>query len=106
MSKWKELIDNHEIIEEEVVREYQKPSMYHVVLLNDDYTPMDFVIEVLRKFFDMDSNKATDIMLAIHYKGKGRCGTYTAEVAETKVSQVSDYAISHQHPLKCVMEKV
>ena len=106
MSKWKELIDNHEVIEEEVVQEVQKPSMYHVVLLNDDYTPMDFVIEVLRRFFDMDANKATDIMLAIHYKGKGRCGTYTAEVAETKVSQVSDYAIEHQHPLKCVMEKV
>jgi len=105
MSKWKELIDNQEVLEEEVVREYQKPSMYNVVLLNDDYTPMDFVIEVLRKFFDMDSDKATDIMLAIHYKGKGRCGTYTAEVAETKVSQVSDYAIASQHPLKCVMEK-
>ena len=105
MSNWKELIDNQEFIEEEVVRDYKKPSMYHVVLLNDDYTPMDFVIEVLRKFFNMDSNKATNIMLAIHHKGKASCGTYTAEVAETKVNQVSDYAFSHQHPLKCVMEK-
>ena len=105
MSKWKELIGNQEVLEEEVVEEHQKPSMYNVVLLNDDYTPMDFVIEVLRRFFDMDSDKATDIMLAIHYKGKGRCGTYTAEVAETKVGQVSDYAISNQHPLKCVMEQ-
>lgn len=105
MSKWKELIDNQEVIEEEVVRKYQKPSMYNVVLLNDDYTPMDFVIEVLRKFFAMDSHKATEIMLAIHNKGKASCGTYTAEVAETKVSQVSDYAFLHQHPLKCVMEK-
>ena len=105
MSKWKELIGDQEVLEEEVVEEYQKPSMYNVVLLNDDYTPMDFDIDVLRLFFDMDSDKATDIMLAIHYKGKGRCGTYTAEVAETKVSQVSDYAMTNQHPLKCVMEK-
>jgi len=105
MSKWKELIGDQEVLEEEFVQEYQKPSMYNVILLNDDYTPMDFVIEVLQKFFDLDSDKATDIMLAIHYKGKGRCGTYTAEVAETKVSQVSDYAIVNQHPLKCVMEK-
>jgi ATP-dependent Clp protease adaptor protein ClpS len=105
MSKWKELIDDQEVLDEEFVEEYQKPSMYHVVLLNDDYTPMDFVIDVLRMFFNMDSEKATDIMLAIHYKGKGRCGTFTAEIAETKVNQVSDDAIENQHPLKCVMEK-
>ncbi|MCJ8321805.1 MAG: ATP-dependent Clp protease adapter ClpS [Colwellia sp.] len=105
MSKWKELIGDQEVLEKEFVQEHQKPSMYNVVLLNDDYTPMDFVIDVLQKFFDLNSDNATDIMLAIHYKGKGRCGTYTAEVAETKVSQVSDYATVNQHPLKCVMEK-
>ena len=105
MSNWKEFIDNQEVLEEETTQQVQKPPMYNVVLLNDDYTPMDFVVEVLSKFFNMGIEKATEIMFSIHYKGKGLCGTYTAEVAETKVSQVSDYAIEHQHPLKCVMEK-
>jgi ATP-dependent Clp protease adaptor protein ClpS len=105
MSNWKELTDNQHALEEEHKEKLQKPSMYHVVLLNDDYTPMDFVVEVLRIFFNMDSDKATDIMLDIHYKGKGRCGTYTAEIAESKVNQVSSYASEHQHPLKCAMEK-
>jgi ATP-dependent Clp protease adaptor protein ClpS len=79
--------------------------MYNVILFNDDYTPMDFVVDVLAKFFNMDSDKATDIMLTVHYQGKAKCGTYTAEVAETKVSQVLNYALEHQHPLKCDMEK-
>lgn len=105
MSNWKELIDSGEALKEEVEKKYKKPPMYNVVLLNDDYTPMDFVVEVLCKFFNMNSEKATDIMLDIHYKGKGRCGTYTAEVAETKVSQVSHYALENQHPLRCDMEK-
>ncbi|WP_206485788.1 ATP-dependent Clp protease adapter ClpS [Thalassotalea sp. G2M2-11] len=105
MSKWKESFENQEILEEEKVVQHQKPPMYHVVLLNDDYTPMDFVVAVLRKFFNMNEEKATDIMLDIHYKGKGKCGTYTAEVAETKVSQVCNYALENEHPLKCTMEK-
>lgn len=105
MSKWKELTDNQNAIEEEVKDKFQKPPMYNVVLLNDDYTPMDFVVDVLTKFFGINTERATDIMLDIHYKGKGRCGTYTADVAETKVSQVSDYAFENQHPLKCTMEK-
>ncbi len=105
MNKWKEELDNQEVLEEDVVEQYQKPPMYNVILLNDDYTPMDFVITVLRKFFNMNEEKATDVMLDIHYKGKGRCGTYTAEVAETKVSQVSSFALENQHPLKCTMEK-
>lgn len=105
MSRWKELFDNQEVLEEDKVEQYQKPPMYHVILLNDDYTPMDFVIDVLTKFFNMNEDKATNIMLDIHYKGKGRCGTYTAEVAETKVSQVCNYALENQHPLKCTMEK-
>ena len=92
---------------EEAVKELlEKPPMYTVVLLNDDYTPMDFVVEILRRFFNMDSDTATETMLTIHYKGKARCGIYTAEVAETKVEQVIRYAFENQHPLKCSMEKV
>jgi ATP-dependent Clp protease adaptor protein ClpS len=79
--------------------------MYKVILNNDDYTPMDFVIEVLAKFFRMDSEKATQLMLTVHYKGKAVCGVYTAEIAETKVMQVNEYARKHQHPLKCTMEQ-
>ncbi|WP_286232504.1 ATP-dependent Clp protease adapter ClpS [Thalassotalea sediminis] len=105
MSNWKEIFDNQELLEDEVVEQYQKPPMYTVVLLNDDYTPMDFVIDVLRKFFGMNEEKATDVMLEVHYKGKGRCGTFTADVAETKVSLVCDYAMENQHPLMCTMEK-
>ena len=105
MSKWKELLDNQEVLEEEVVEQFEKPPMYNVVLINDDYTPMDFVIDVLCRFFNMDSDKATDIMLEIHYKGKGLCGTYTAEIAETKVEQVNQYALENEHPLQCAMEK-
>lgn len=106
MSKWKELTDNQELLEETIEIDNVKPPMYEVVLLNDDYTPMDFVVEVLRRFFSMDSDRATDIMLDIHKKGKACCGTFTAEIAETKVSQVSSYAIENQHPLKCKMEQV
>ena len=105
MSNWKPSVEDQELLEKEVVKQYQKPPMYNVVLLNDDYTPMDFVIDVLRKFFNMNEDKATDVMLEIHYKGKGRCGTYTAEVAEMKVNQVCNYALENQHPLKCTMEK-
>jgi len=105
MNERKELTGDQETIEESVTNKVQKPSMYNVMLLNDDYTPMDFVVEVLRKFFNKDSDQATDIMLTIHYKGKALCGTYTAEVAETKVSQVSNFASENQHPLMCVMEK-
>lgn len=90
---------------ESVKSKLQPPSMYDVFLLNDDYTPMDFVVDVLARFFNMDADKATDIMLTVHYQGRAKCGTYTADVAETKVSQVLNYALEHQHPLKCVMEK-
>jgi ATP-dependent Clp protease adaptor protein ClpS len=105
MSKWKELIDDQEVLEEEVVEQFEKPPMYTVILLNDDYTPMDFVIDVLCKFFNMNADQATDIMLEIHYKGKGRCGTFTSEIAETKVDQVCQYALENEHPLHCTMEK-
>lgn len=84
----------------------KKPPLYKVVLLNDDFTPMDFVVHVLEKFFDMDRVKATQIMLNVHTKGAGDCGVYTYEIAETKVHQVNTYAREQEHPLLCTMEKV
>ena len=83
----------------------QRPPLYKVVLLNDDYTPMDFVVEVLQIFFGMDRHKATQIMLHVHTRGKGVCGVYTHDIAETKVSQVNAYSREHQHPLLCIMEE-
>lgn len=83
----------------------KKPSMYKVLLLNDDYTPMEFVISVLERFFYKGAEDATRIMLHVHQKGVGVCGVYTYEVAETKVTQVMDFARQHQHPLQCTMEK-
>lgn len=82
-----------------------RPPMYQVVLLNDDYTPMDFVVMVLEVFFGMDRERATRIMLQVHTRGRGVCGVYTREVAETKVAQVNEFARSHQHPLLCTMER-
>ncbi len=83
----------------------KKPSMYKVLLLNDDYTPMDFVVLVLLKYFHKNYEEATRIMLHVHRKGVGICGVYTFEVAETKVTQVMDFAQRHEHPLQCTLEK-
>lgn len=83
----------------------QRPSMYKVLLLNDDYTPMEFVVHVLERFFGKNQEDATRIMLHVHNHGVGICGVFTYEVAETKVSQVIDFARQHQHPLQCTMEK-
>ncbi len=83
----------------------KRPSLYRVLLLNDDYTPMEFVIVVLERFFQKGRDEATHIMLHVHQHGVGECGIYTYEVAETKVTQVMDFARQHQHPLQCVMEK-
>jgi ATP-dependent Clp protease adaptor protein ClpS len=83
----------------------KRPSLYRVLLLNDDYTPMEFVVHVLERFFNKDHETATRIMLHVHHHGIGECGVYTYEVAETKVTQVMDFARKHQHPLQCVMEK-
>jgi ATP-dependent Clp protease adaptor protein ClpS len=83
----------------------KRPSMYRVLILNDDYTPMEFVVHVLERFFGKDHEAATRIMLHVHHHGIGECGIYTYEVAETKVTQVMDFARKHQHPLQCVMEK-
>lgn len=81
------------------------PSMYKVIMLNDDYTPMDFVIHVLERFFAKTHHEATSIMLEIHNQGSSVCGIFTYEVAETKVSQVMDLARQNQHPLQCTLEK-
>lgn len=83
----------------------KRPPLYKVVLLNDDFTPMEFVVEVLMNFFSMSEEKATQVMLQVHTRGIGVCGVYTRDVAETKVKQVSDYSRQHQHPLLCTMEE-
>ncbi|MCB1448525.1 MAG: ATP-dependent Clp protease adapter ClpS [Nitratireductor sp.] len=83
----------------------KKPNLYRVLLLNDDFTPMEFVVHVLERFFSKSREQATQIMLHVHQHGVGECGVYTYEVAETKVTQVMDFARKHQHPLQCVMEK-
>jgi ATP-dependent Clp protease adaptor protein ClpS len=83
----------------------KKPSLYKVLLLNDDFTPMEFVVLVLQRFFNKGQEDATRIMLHVHQKGVGICGIYTYEVAETKVTQVMDFSRQHSHPLQCTMEK-
>jgi ATP-dependent Clp protease adaptor protein ClpS len=83
----------------------KRPNMYRVLLLNDDYTPMEFVIHVLERFFNKSREGATQIMLHVHNHGIGECGVFTYEVAETKVTQVMDFARKNQHPLQCIMEK-
>ncbi|NCC22701.1 MAG: ATP-dependent Clp protease adapter ClpS [Alphaproteobacteria bacterium] len=83
----------------------KKPSMYKVLLLNDDYTPMEFVVYILERFFNKNRQEATDIMLHVHRRGVGICGIFTYEVAETKVNQVMDFARANEQPLQCTMEK-
>jgi len=83
----------------------RKPAMYKVLMLNDDYTPMEFVIHVLERYFNKSNDAATRIMLHVHQRGVGVCGVYTLEVAETRVTQVMDLAKQHQHPLQCTIEK-
>jgi ATP-dependent Clp protease adaptor protein ClpS len=83
----------------------KRPNLYRVLILNDDYTPMEFVVHVLEKFFQKDVEAATKIMLHVHHHGIGECGVFTYEIAETKVTQVMDFARKNQHPLQCVMEK-
>ncbi len=85
--------------------EVAKPPMYRVVLLNDDYTPMDFVVSILEQFFAMTKQMATQVMLHVHTRGKGVCGVFTREVAETKVTLVNEHSRRNQHPLLCTMEK-
>jgi ATP-dependent Clp protease adaptor protein ClpS len=95
----------HGLALEEARPEVELPPMYRVVLLNDDYTPMDFVIEILKVFFGMNHDRATQVMLHVHTKGKGVCGVFTYEIAETKVAQVNEFSRQNEHPLKCTLEK-
>ncbi|MDR1462667.1 MAG: ATP-dependent Clp protease adapter ClpS [Azoarcus sp.] len=85
--------------------EMRRPPLYKVLLLNDDFTPMDFVVIVLQKYFGMNRERATQVMLQVHREGMGTCGVFTKDVASTKVEQVVSYARQHQHPLACVMEE-
>jgi ATP-dependent Clp protease adaptor protein ClpS len=93
------------LVVEEARPEVARPPLYQVLLLNDDFTPMDFVVAVLETFFNLDRERATQVMLHVHTRGRGVCGVYTREVAEMKVTQVNEFARSHQHPLLCTLEK-
>jgi ATP-dependent Clp protease adaptor protein ClpS len=90
---------------EEARPEVRKPPLYRVVLINDDYTPMEFVVDILESVFGMERTRATQVMLEVHTKGKGVCGVFNYEIAETKVAQVMSIAKQHQHPLLCTMEE-
>jgi ATP-dependent Clp protease adaptor protein ClpS len=93
------------LVMHETEQRLKRPPLYRVVLLNDDYTPMEFVVEVLERFFQMDRESATRVMLEVHMKGKGVCGVFTYEIAETKVAQVVGYSRDNQHPLMCTLEQ-
>jgi ATP-dependent Clp protease adaptor protein ClpS len=97
--------DDFGLAVEESKPQLKKPPLYRVVLLNDDYTPMEFVVEVLELIFSMDRQQATRVMLEVHTKGKGVCGVFTYEIAETKVAQVSSFAQQNQHPLLSTLEE-
>lgn len=105
MPKHTEHDHQHGVLVETGKPEVARPPLYSVLLLNDDYTPMDFVVEVLMRFFPMSAEKATQIMLHVHTRGRGVCGVFTREVAESKVAQVNEYSRLNQHPLLCTMEK-
>ncbi|MCU7796764.1 MAG: ATP-dependent Clp protease adapter ClpS [Candidatus Thiodiazotropha sp. (ex Notomyrtea botanica)] len=90
---------------QEAAPKLKKPPLYKVIILNDDFTPMEFVVQVLESFFDMDREKATRVMLHVHTRGVGVCGVFTKDIAETKVSIVNEYSRSNQHPLLCTMEE-
>jgi ATP-dependent Clp protease adaptor protein ClpS len=105
MSSREQTSRNDGLALEEAKPKVKKPPLYKVIILNDDYTPMEFVVQVLETFFNMDREKATRVMLHVHTRGMGVCGLFTKDVAETKVSLVNDYSRSNQHPLLCTMEE-
>lgn len=105
MANHREHDHEHGVAVETSKPELARPPLYAVMLLNDDYTPMDFVVEVLTRFFSMNLEKATQVMLHVHTRGRGVCGVFTREIAESKVAQVNEYARMNQHPLLCTMEK-
>ena len=105
MGKTNDWLDFDLLAEDKLRDALKPPSMYKVILVNDDYTPMEFVIDVLQKFFSYDTERATWLMLRVHYQGKAICGVFTAEVAEMKVAVVTRYARENGHPLLCTLEK-
>jgi len=105
MSDEHEFEDDQGLAVEEARPKLKRPPMYKVILMNDDYTPMEFVVQILETFFSMDREQATRVMLNVHTKGKGVCGIFTRDVAETKVKQVNEYSRNHQHPLLCDLEE-
>ena len=105
MSEYEDSHDDGGIAVEPAKPKLKKPPLYKVLLLNDDYTPMEFVVEVLVNFFAMSTEKATQVMLHVHTRGMGVCGVFTRDVAETKVALVNDHSRSNQHPLLCTMEE-
>ena len=100
-----ERTDSYDVAVEEARPKLKQPPLYRVVLINDDYTPMEFVVDILETIFGMERTRATQVMLEVHTKGKGICGVYNFEIAETKVAQVMGIAQQHQHPLLCTMEE-
>ena len=106
MADLPEHIHDDGVAVEEAKPKLKRPPLYNVLLLNDDFTPMEFVVHVLEHFFSMDRELAVRVMLLVHTEGKGVCGTFSREIAETKVAQVNDYSRENQHPLLCVMEYV
>jgi ATP-dependent Clp protease adaptor protein ClpS len=105
MTKKEQLSDDHGLAVQEAKPKLKRPPLYKVILLNDDYTPMEFVVHVLEHFFQLDREKATQVMLHVHTRGVGVCGVYTRDVAETKVVQVNEFSRANQHPLLCSMEE-
>ena len=105
MSHQQNYEDDSDLAVEEDKPKLKPPKQYKVVLVNDDYTPMEFVVQVLMSFFGMDHARATRVMMAVHTKGKGICGIYSYEIAETKVDQVNEFSRLNQHPLMCTMEE-
>lgn len=100
-----EHLESYDLAVEEARPKLKEPPLYRVVLVNDDYTPMEFVVDILESIFGMERTQATQVMLEVHTKGKGVCGVYNFEIAETKVAQVTSIAQQHQHPLLCEMEE-
>ena len=105
MSDRPEHVYDDDLAVQEAKPKVKRPPLYNVILLNDDYTPMEFVVHILEQFFVMDRETAVRIMLTVHTQGKGVCGQYSREIAETKVAQVNDYSRENNHPLLCTMER-
>jgi ATP-dependent Clp protease adaptor protein ClpS len=103
-AQWPENRPDGSVAVAEAVPKVRQPPLFRVLLLNDDYTPMEFVVDILERFFAMNRSDATRVMLEVHTRGQGVCGVFTYEIAETKVSQVTTYARQHHHPLMCTLE--